>query len=48
MRGLRVGNGFDAHRLVAGRPLHLGGVEVPRPLTHDLISSIFAGLSVRL
>jgi 2-C-methyl-D-erythritol 2,4-cyclodiphosphate synthase len=29
MRGLRVGNGFDAHRLVAGRPLHLGGVEVP-------------------
>lgn len=29
MRGLRVGNGFDAHRLVAGRPLHLGGVDVP-------------------
>jgi 2-C-methyl-D-erythritol 2,4-cyclodiphosphate synthase len=27
--GLRIGHGFDAHRLVAGRPLHLGGVEVP-------------------
>jgi 2-C-methyl-D-erythritol 2,4-cyclodiphosphate synthase len=26
---LRVGNGFDAHRLVAGLPLHLGGIEVP-------------------
>jgi 2-C-methyl-D-erythritol 2,4-cyclodiphosphate synthase len=25
----RVGNGFDAHRLVAGRPLMLGGIEVP-------------------
>ena len=26
---LRIGHGFDAHRLVAGRPLHLGGIEVP-------------------
>lgn len=25
----RVGQGFDAHRLVAGRPLRLGGVNVP-------------------
>jgi 2-C-methyl-D-erythritol 2,4-cyclodiphosphate synthase len=25
----RVGQGFDAHRLVAGRPLLLGGVHVP-------------------
>jgi len=25
----RVGNGLDAHRLVAGRPLVLGGVTVP-------------------
>jgi 2-C-methyl-D-erythritol 2,4-cyclodiphosphate synthase len=25
----RVGHGFDAHRLVAGRPLRLGGVEDP-------------------
>jgi 2-C-methyl-D-erythritol 2,4-cyclodiphosphate synthase len=29
MRGARVGTGFDAHRLAAGRPLVLGGVEVP-------------------
>jgi 2-C-methyl-D-erythritol 2,4-cyclodiphosphate synthase len=29
MTPLRVGHGFDAHRLVAGRPLRLGGVEVP-------------------
>jgi 2-C-methyl-D-erythritol 2,4-cyclodiphosphate synthase len=27
--GLRIGQGFDAHRLVAGRPLLLGGIEVP-------------------
>jgi 2-C-methyl-D-erythritol 2,4-cyclodiphosphate synthase len=26
---LRVGVGFDMHRLVAGRPLILGGVEIP-------------------
>lgn len=25
----RVGQGFDAHRLVAGRPLRLGGIDVP-------------------
>jgi 2-C-methyl-D-erythritol 2,4-cyclodiphosphate synthase len=25
----RVGHGFDAHRLVAGRALRLGGIEVP-------------------
>ena len=26
---MRVGFGYDAHRLVAGRPLILGGVEIP-------------------
>ena len=26
---LRVGNGYDLHRLVDGRPLRLGGVEIP-------------------
>lgn len=26
---VRVGFGFDTHRLVAGRPLWLGGIEVP-------------------
>ena len=29
MSGLRIGQGFDAHRLMAGRPLWLGGVQVP-------------------
>jgi len=27
----RVGHGFDAHRLVAGRPFILGGVTIPNP-----------------
>ena len=26
---IRVGNGYDLHRLVAGRPLVLGGVTIP-------------------
>ena len=30
--GLRVGTAFDAHRLVAGRPLVLGGVTIPHPV----------------
>lgn len=29
MTGIRVGQGFDAHRLVAGRRLVLGGEEIP-------------------
>lgn len=29
---LRIGQGYDAHRLVAGRPLVLGGVAVPHHL----------------
>jgi len=29
MNGLRVGQGFDVHALVAGRPLIIGGVTVP-------------------
>ena len=29
---MRVGLGYDAHRLVEGRRLILGGVEVPHPL----------------
>ncbi len=28
---LRIGHGFDAHVLVAGRPLVLGGVTIPHP-----------------
>ena len=29
MTGLRIGHGLDAHRLAPGRPLVLGGVEIP-------------------
>jgi 2-C-methyl-D-erythritol 2,4-cyclodiphosphate synthase len=29
---MRVGLGYDAHRLVTGRPLILGGVEIPHAL----------------
>ncbi len=29
---MRVGVGFDAHRFTEGRPLVLGGVEIPYPL----------------
>ncbi len=29
MAGLRIGQGVDAHRLVPGRPLVLGGVSIP-------------------
>ena len=29
---MRIGHGFDVHRLVADRPLVLGGVNVPWPL----------------
>ena len=29
---MRVGLGYDAHRLVSGRPLILGGVEIPHAL----------------
>lgn len=33
--GLRVGQGFDVHALVEGRPLILGGVKIPH--THGLM-----------
>ena len=29
MTGLRIGHGYDVHRVVDGRPLTLGGVEIP-------------------
>jgi len=29
---IRIGNGYDIHRLVEGRPLILGGVEIPHTL----------------
>ena len=32
MRLPRIGHGYDVHRLVEGRPLILGGVEIPYDL----------------
>src|SRR5438874_2468668 len=32
LRGLRIGTGYDLHRLVKNRPLVLGGVTIPFPL----------------
>ena len=32
---LRIGQGYDIHRLVAGRRLVLGGVEIPSPVGLD-------------
>ena len=29
---MRIGTGYDVHRLVPGRPLVLGGVHIPHPL----------------
>jgi 2-C-methyl-D-erythritol 2,4-cyclodiphosphate synthase len=50
-RSIRTGLGYDAHRLVAGRPLVLGGVDIPHPagllghsdadvLTHALMDAL--------
>ena len=54
---MRIGQGFDAHRLVPGRPLWLGGVEVPFErglegysdgdvLLHALASALLGALGV--
>ena len=32
---MRIGHGYDVHRLVAGRPLILGGVAVPSDVGLD-------------
>lgn len=54
---IRIGNGYDIHQLVAGRPLILGGVEIPHPLgllghsdadvlTHAIADAILGALSL--
>jgi len=53
----RIGFGYDAHRLVEGRPLILGGVEIPSALgllghsdadvlTHAIMDSIIGALGM--
>lgn len=54
---MRIGNGFDVHRLVEGRPLILGGVTVPfhsgllghsdgDALTHAIINALLGAAAL--
>lgn len=54
---LRIGNGYDIHRLVADRPLILGGVEIEHELgllghsdadvlTHAIMDALLGALSL--
>lgn len=54
---IRIGNGYDIHRLVTGRPLILGGVEIPHTLgldghsdadalTHAIMDAMLGALSL--
>ncbi|MFM7221579.1 MAG: 2-C-methyl-D-erythritol 2,4-cyclodiphosphate synthase [Nodosilinea sp.] len=54
---LRIGNGYDIHRLMAGRPLILGGVTIPHDrgleghsdadvLTHAIMDALLGALSL--
>ncbi len=53
----RIGHGYDVHRLVEGRPLILGGVEIPHTLgleghsdadvlTHAVIDALIGALGI--
>jgi 2-C-methyl-D-erythritol 2,4-cyclodiphosphate synthase len=57
MTALRIGNGYDIHRLVPGRDLILGGVKIPHSLgllghsdadvlTHALMDALLGALSL--
>lgn len=41
---IRIGQGFDVHRLVEGRPLMIGGIEVPH--THGLLGHSDADVAI--
>lgn len=54
---IRIGNGYDLHRLVEGRKLILGGVEIDHPLgllghsdadvlTHAIMDALLGALSL--
>ncbi len=54
---IRIGNGYDIHRLVSGRPLILGGIEIPHSLgllghsdadvlTHAMMDALLGALSL--
>ena len=57
MLNIRIGNGYDIHRLVTGRPLILGGVEIAHTvgllghsdadvLTHAIMDAMLGALSL--
>lgn len=57
MTDIRVGNGYDVHRLVEGRPLILGGVRINHPkglaghsdadvLLHAITDALFGALAL--
>jgi 2-C-methyl-D-erythritol 2,4-cyclodiphosphate synthase len=57
MAAIRIGNGYDIHRLVSDRPLILGGVKVPHELgllghsdadvlTHAIMDAMLGALSL--
>ncbi|MEL6136636.1 MAG: 2-C-methyl-D-erythritol 2,4-cyclodiphosphate synthase, partial [Cyanobacteria bacterium J06628_6] len=54
---LRIGNGYDIHRLVPDRPLILGGIKIPHSmgllghsdadvLTHAIMDALLGALSL--
>lgn len=54
---IRIGNGYDIHRLVTGRPLILGGINIPHEmgllghsdadvLTHAIMDAMLGALSL--
>ncbi|MEO1590271.1 MAG: 2-C-methyl-D-erythritol 2,4-cyclodiphosphate synthase [Cyanobacteria bacterium J06632_22] len=55
--GIRIGNGYDMHRLVPDRPLILGGIDIPHSLgllghsdadvlTHAIMDAMLGALSL--
>nr|B8HVI5.1 RecName: Full=2-C-methyl-D-erythritol 2,4-cyclodiphosphate synthase; Short=MECDP-synthase; Short=MECPP-synthase; Short=MECPS [Cyanothece sp. PCC 7425] len=57
MTSIRIGNGYDIHRLVSDRPLILGGVNIPHELgllghsdadvlTHAIMDALLGALSL--
>ncbi|MEO0534696.1 MAG: 2-C-methyl-D-erythritol 2,4-cyclodiphosphate synthase [Cyanobacteria bacterium P01_A01_bin.123] len=57
MTAMRIGNGYDIHRLVADRPLILGGITIPHhrgllghsdadALTHAIMDAMLGALSL--
>jgi 2-C-methyl-D-erythritol 2,4-cyclodiphosphate synthase len=57
MTNIRIGNGYDIHRLVSDRPLILGGVKIPHEvgllghsdadvLTHAIMDAMLGALSL--